>query len=116
MLNVLFLGWEAITTWQVALLTFVCVHLSYEEKKKSQGQVNVPECFKNPTKSVYICYIDLFYRQNIQIYGEKYIYLHRVTSESAALFCHSGGGETRDEYIIANKLATKSHAELSLCV
>lgn len=44
-----------------------------------------------------------------------YIYLHRVTSGSAALFCHSGGGETRDEYIIA-KTGNKSHAELSLCV
>lgn len=50
----LFLCWEAITKWQVALLTFVCVYLSYEEKNLSQGQVNVPECFKYPTKS--ICY------------------------------------------------------------
>lgn len=31
----LFLCWEAITTWQVAL--FVCVYLSYEEKKSITG-------------------------------------------------------------------------------
>lgn len=31
---------------------------------------------------------------------KKYIYLHRVTSESAASFCHSGGRK-RDEYIVA---------------
>lgn len=48
-------------------------------------------------------------------YIEKiYIYLHRVTSESAALFCH-GGGEQPDAYIIANT-GNKSHVELSLCV
>lgn len=39
----------------VALLTSVCMYLSYEEeKKKSQGQVNVPESFKRPTKSIYM--------------------------------------------------------------
>lgn len=61
MLTVSFLGWEAIAKWQVALLTFVCVYLSYEEKN-SQGQVNVPECLKKTLPKVYICYIDLFYR------------------------------------------------------
>lgn len=33
----LFLCWEAITTWRVALLTFVCVYLSYEENKSITG-------------------------------------------------------------------------------
>lgn len=37
---------------------YICVYLSYEEKKTSQGQVNVPECFQNPTKSIYIYICD----------------------------------------------------------
>lgn len=71
---------------------YICVYLSYEEKKTSQGQVNVPECFQNPTKSIYI-YIYMRSIDRIYRYIEtKYIYLHRVTSESAAVFCHMEGG------------------------
>lgn len=62
MLTVLFLCWEVFTTRLIALLT-LSVFIFHMKKKKSQGQVNVPECFKNPTKS--ICYIELFYRYNI---------------------------------------------------
>lgn len=38
---------------------------------------------------------------------KKYIYLHRVTSDSAALFCHSGG-RNEEIHLSLPKLATKA--------